>query len=49
MHDKVAISLTSIFGIAFKKRLIYKSLKIIALFVHFKGDFHLFCNKKEMK
>ena len=25
---------------------IYKSLKIIAIFVHFKGDFHLFCNKK---
>ena len=49
MHDKVAISLTSIFGIAFKERLIYKSLKIIAIFVHFKGDCNLFRNKKEMK
>ena len=49
MHDKVAIYLTSIFGIAFKERLINKSLKIIAIFVHFKGDFQLFRNKKETK
>ena len=49
MHDKVAISLTSIFGIAFNERLIYKSLKIIAFFVHFKGDCNLFRNKKETK
>lgn len=49
MHDKVAISLTSIFRITFNERLINKSLKIIAIFVHFKEYFHLFCNKKETK
>ena len=48
MHDKVAISLTSIFGITFNKRLINKSLNLIAFFAHFKGNFRLFCSKKEM-
>lgn len=46
MHDKVAISLTSIFGIAFNERLMNKSLKIIAFFVHFKEIFIYFVTKK---
>ena len=48
MHDKLALYPWYILGINHYKRLIYKSLNIIALFAHFKGDFHLFCNKKEM-
>ena len=48
MHDKLALYPWYILGINHYKRLIYKSLNIIALFAHFKGYFHLFCNKKEM-
>ena len=46
MHDKLALYPWYILRINPYKRLIYKSLNIIALFAHFKGYFHLFCNKK---
>ena len=47
MDDKVAISLTFIFGKAFNKRLIYKSLNIIAFFAHLKWFFIYFLAKRD--
>ena len=46
MDDKVAISLTFIFGKALNKRLINKSLNIIAFFAHLKEFFIYFSSKK---
>ena len=48
MHDKLALYPWYILRINHYKRLIYKSLNIIALFAHFKEIFIYFVTKKEM-